>query len=1073
MFKQIDLNKHGLIEASAGTGKTYTIERLFLRILIEKEAVLDSILVVTFTEAATLELKSRIRNLLEKAYNYGQIDDYDIPQEKKEHLRNALLSFDSANIFTIHGFCNKIITKYPFETGATSFNEIYDENSIAEKLIAEQMRTEWKIWNDKSKGFLEEMIIKEGINKLTDLICKIAVRISDDVDLIPLPNKNILYEAGALYSDNKITQVNYLDIHNKVVMFLAWDLRQKINSYKLKESKITYTDMILLVEKTLKQEKSILLNKLRNSYRYGIIDEFQDTNIFQWNIFRRIFMEGEMGKLYVVGDPKQSIFRVQDADVYVYLEAKGFYEKKKENNEAEIYNLNVNYRSSQDIVIAANQLFSQNNWFLVPGILYIPCVAAKNKQEDILSKSIKNISPQKNIILRPLYNSREVETNDKGKPYIDSQRLFYAKYIVQKIIEWHKQGIPYNSFAIIYQTRTYAKVVFNLLKKSGIPYTQYREKGLFSSDEAQNWIYLLEYLVDNSSSNLYKLYLSDFFGVTPFDLVRNNINPLFEKIVFKWLELVGNNKWSFLIKSVLTDTALLLRASKRSDGKRIIASYRQIGEWILKRIINENYSLNDVFKLLKLYHSQELLPSEEEDKFKKETEQDAVLATTIHSSKGLEFNIVFLIIGKKTSRTDIPFIIRSEKEKRREKILITIDQNFKNQINKEEEEEHRRLLYVAFTRAKYKVIIPLWGQNSSAYSEYEKNIYKIIAEKDGNKIIDIDDSQLIKDTQRLKQTISYQRPRTDSFIDLDLNHINTAEKEIYENVIGCNIISKKQFVYSYSSLTHEEDSDKIDYISEKREANIFVDAPLEFVLQKEKVLFEKIDFNDSWAIEIGGKKVGSALHEIIENLDFMQATKNELILETVIFNILNSYGFFNIDRNNREIFINQIKLLFKNLLRLKLPLINGEFKNISDLNKKDCIKEVGFTSVINRGTKLIAESVDNWYFDKVIGFIDLIFKNNKDIYLVDWKSDNLDSYDKEVVCDTINKRGYSIQAGLYSIIYNKWLKSYFNSSGYTLQGICYVFLRGPSAVTIPINQEQIEKWETGLNKLFSQKMIVK
>ena len=97
----IDLARHAVIEASAGTGKTHTIENLVLRLVTEEEVPPEQILVVTFTEKATGELKSRLRAMLERAAR-------DTP-ERHEVLQTALDHFDQLPIFTIHGFCQRLL----------------------------------------------------------------------------------------------------------------------------------------------------------------------------------------------------------------------------------------------------------------------------------------------------------------------------------------------------------------------------------------------------------------------------------------------------------------------------------------------------------------------------------------------------------------------------------------------------------------------------------------------------------------------------------------------------------------------------------------------------------------------------------------------------------------------------------------------------------------------------------------------------------------------------------------------------------------------------------------------------
>ena len=118
-----------LVEASAGTGKTYTITGLFLRLVLEKHLSVSQILVVTFTEAATGELKDRIRGQLReamRAFSEGGSQDPFLKGLTKKmndagkaltRLREALREFDQASIFTIHGFCRRMLQENAFESG--------------------------------------------------------------------------------------------------------------------------------------------------------------------------------------------------------------------------------------------------------------------------------------------------------------------------------------------------------------------------------------------------------------------------------------------------------------------------------------------------------------------------------------------------------------------------------------------------------------------------------------------------------------------------------------------------------------------------------------------------------------------------------------------------------------------------------------------------------------------------------------------------------------------------------------------------------------------------------------------
>ena len=142
-----------LIDASAGTGKTYTICGLVLRLLLEKGFTIDQILVVTYTEAATEDLRDRIRQQLRQALEsfhsgrsddgflqqyLGQFDDFVYPQQL---LTAALRSFDEAAIFTIHSFCQRILREYSFESGTLFDTElITDDTYIIEEIVEDFWR---------------------------------------------------------------------------------------------------------------------------------------------------------------------------------------------------------------------------------------------------------------------------------------------------------------------------------------------------------------------------------------------------------------------------------------------------------------------------------------------------------------------------------------------------------------------------------------------------------------------------------------------------------------------------------------------------------------------------------------------------------------------------------------------------------------------------------------------------------------------------------------------------------------------------------------------------------------------
>jgi exodeoxyribonuclease V beta subunit len=168
---QIDLLQHGLIEASAGTGKTYTIENLVVRLLREQEEVeLENILMVTFTEKAASELKIRIREKLE-----GTLNDPALDPATFKKLRRCVDEFDKAAIHTIHGFCQSVLRDFAFENSAPFQSEVIQDAPLYDALLKEQMR---KTWHDAYGEDLEEVLELSEFNERKDRFLTTVIRLA-------------------------------------------------------------------------------------------------------------------------------------------------------------------------------------------------------------------------------------------------------------------------------------------------------------------------------------------------------------------------------------------------------------------------------------------------------------------------------------------------------------------------------------------------------------------------------------------------------------------------------------------------------------------------------------------------------------------------------------------------------------------------------------------------------------------------------------------------------------------------------------------------------------------------------
>ena len=344
-----DLLGAHLVEASAGTGKTYNIQNIYARLIMETDFRVSNILVVTFTEAATEELRERLRAILTDLKNRldgkacdgkdeadvrrraQRADDLigigggnaDDRRTKRLRVELALNEFDNAAVSTIHGFCQRVLRRYSFETGL-GFAQNVMHNKAAE---LEALAEDW--W--RTHGELRETQPKTpGKIKLNDL-------------------KKCVLKLGA--------KADYRIVSDDMTLKIADGIVGKYERGRLERENLNFDDLLRILRDALKNERPghDFADKLRGEYKAALVDEFQDTDPVQYDIFRYIFLDRENpGPLYFVGDPKQAIYAFRGGDIYTYFKAAAGLTR---------HTLNVNYRSTKPLMDAVNAMFGES----VPG----------------------------------------------------------------------------------------------------------------------------------------------------------------------------------------------------------------------------------------------------------------------------------------------------------------------------------------------------------------------------------------------------------------------------------------------------------------------------------------------------------------------------------------------------------------------------------------------------------------------------------------------------------------------------------------------------------------------------------
>lgn len=400
ILREIPPSGHAIIEASAGTGKTYTLEHLIIDLLLRHPDVeLENILVVTFTERATAELKHRVRRLLanvvaaSRSENpsalVGEGDDEDafwrLGDVERRKLERALFSFDIAPIYTIHAFCQRVLTEHAFANRRFFDQQHVEFFPLFERAFTDAMRRTLAC-QDSTRDWLEAWLETGTVEELQSMLSKTLLARAElwpkfhDEQLEKGLNRfgeNFWGHYRAMYTrscrrredvyreaqddwkknrsvarflmlgDSQVvelkqslkgvppedeTQLEFLKLVNALCRFkpavaqkFLPVMQTALEEEKRRSGGYTFDDMLTMVWDGLERPVTgeWLAQALRRRYRFALIDEFQDTDEIQWKIFRRLFVEAEQQRhrLFVIGDPKQAIYGFRNADVYTYLEA--------------------------------------------------------------------------------------------------------------------------------------------------------------------------------------------------------------------------------------------------------------------------------------------------------------------------------------------------------------------------------------------------------------------------------------------------------------------------------------------------------------------------------------------------------------------------------------------------------------------------------------------------------------------------------------------------------------------------------------------------------------------------------
>ena len=701
---------HGrvVLEASAGTGKTYSLTNLAVRHLVEAAVTTDQLLVVTYTRAAANELRDRARTSLMDAYSVlttGEVPD-DHPwmavllqggdrevELRARRAREALARFDDATITTIHGFCQQALAQAGLRSGSDPDATLVEN---ADDIVAEVCR-----------DFLIDGLALEPHRLSPRNRAGVPQKSPKQVETaVVAAVKALIANPAALV----VPGPGCDEIADRWVRVVT-EARAEIRARQDSRGEVGYDRLVTDLHDALvhPQDGVELARQLADRFAVVLVDEFQDTDRTQWTIFERAFP----GRAVVtVGDPKQAIYRFRGADVHAYLSAIASHRAQS---------LPVNHRSDRQLLAGLERIFAGAT-LGDERIPFSPVQAAPTAVDNALGAGAS-------VHLRMVREHADLLTADGKNLAMPLVRQLVVADLVGRVIHLlgnekitgrdgkSREVVP-NDIAVLVPTHTEAANVAEALRRAKVPAVRTRTGSVLETPAVLQWRLLLAALArPHHAPTVRAAALGWFFAAEPHSLTGTAGDVAVARLQEQCAQYADRMRKSGVAAAYdsLKATAGLVRGVvARDGGDRDLTDLDHLAELLAQRTHRANTEPAQVLRLL-----EEMLVNgddrSEETMRRVESDAQAVQITTIHAAKGLEYPIVLVPFAFKC-RNDVstPYSYTGDSDERTIDIasLVNWSAGPLNQAARKRSAEEGndgdglRLIYVALTRARHRV--ELW-----------------------------------------------------------------------------------------------------------------------------------------------------------------------------------------------------------------------------------------------------------------------------------------------------------------------------------------------------------------------------
>ncbi|MFW5925694.1 MAG: UvrD-helicase domain-containing protein [Myxococcota bacterium] len=1063
VLERIRIDRPTVIEASAGTGKTYTLEHLVVELLLRGEASIEEILIVTFTEKATREMRQRVRDTIGQLLRARPGDAglaaagdsaWMLDDEARRRLRDAFMRFDRAPISTIHGFCQRVLGEHAFYSGGLFAQELVDGRSLFERALRAEVREALA-----GEGALREVLEAGfGAGDPTRLEGDLFGWFQERGRPMPDPP-----EPGSSVG---------LLVHE-----LLPRVRERLESLKRRTGQLDFDDLLLRLHEALHGPGGdALAERLRSMYRHCLVDEFQDTDRVQWDIFRRIFLTEEGGHgLFVIGDPKQAIYGFRGGDIHTYLAARDALADRGER-----VPLLDNYRSTERAVAAQNLLFGEG--FFEGDIRYEP-VRCGNPARVLENDAGQEVPP---VVL--------VQVVDRKRLTADGIRTTFAEFTAREIRRIVTDGalrsgeretaepFAYSDVHVLTRTGKEAAEVGEALRRHGVPHAFFKQEGLLQTAEARHVRDVLRAVADpGDRARRLRAWLTPFFGVRLEDLseVREaeETHPLVARL-HRWKVLADAHDYVGLFRDLLEQSGLVRREVFLERSERALTNYLHLFELLLAQAHRRRRGLPELVAHLSALIERRAAPAGEDANVQRlESERDAVQILTMHKAKGLEAKVVF-VAGGFTSRPghgDEPRVCHRDGV--REAWLGAAPDEVEEAIRREAREEDERLLYVAVTRAKARLYLPYlgppardrdgarlectFGRMNGCYKRLNDRLVGLVEREAAPATLFARTRAWVGGAPASEPAEAAPEAGASAGPWVPPQALLEPLADPGEGLHALRAARAGPLVTSYTRLKSGQGG---GYVAPEAEGESFTGETHDLTPPEA----------DPSGLP-GGSGVGVFLHEVLEALDFEAVREADDVDGWAAREEVRAAFRASARRNGVNVaHVPEAQRLVFGALRVPVdvgPLVLPS--GLCGLGHR--VAEMSFHYPLpEQGHPLLCEprpSPDRWPFEVrrgyVRGVVDLVFEHEGRLYFLDWKSDRLPSWSAAMVAQHV-ERNYTLQARLYALGVLRLLDAR-TAEDYEARfgGLLYCFLRGMDGSSAAVHFERpswddVLGWESAL-----------